>query len=90
MKYRNITIINEPQRKNKDDKISTIIPIVTKGQIIFADEDEEFVNQILDFAGQKYSIHDDAPDITAEFYLRIDNIKHIEKVKILNRRQFGL
>lgn len=90
LKYRSLKIINESQRKNKDDKISTIIPTCNKGQIIFAEEDEEFINQILDFRGQKYSIHDDAPDITAEFCLRIDNIKHIEKVKILNRRAFGL
>ena len=86
LKYRNITIINEQQKKNKDDKISTIIPVVSKGQIIFADEDEEFVNQILDFAGQKYSIHDDAPDITAEFYLRIDNIKRTSTLMFFDRQ----
>lgn len=71
---RNIKIINESQRKNKDDKISTIIPYMNKGQIIFAEEDEEFIDQILDFRGQKFSIHDDAPDITAEFANRIENI----------------
>lgn len=85
LKYRRLKIINESQRKNKDDKISTIIPVVTKGQIIFADEDEEFTNQILDFAGQKYSIHDDAPDITSEFYLRIDNIKCASALMFFDR-----
>lgn len=75
LRSRNIEIINESQRKNKDDKISTIIPYMNKGQIIFADEDEEFTDQILGFRGQKFSVHDDAPDITAEFFDRIDKIK---------------
>ncbi|AGK97957.1 hypothetical protein [Clostridium pasteurianum] len=90
LKYRNIEIINEAQKKNKDDKISTIIPYMNKGQIIFAEEDSEFTDQILDFRGQKYSVHDDAPDITAEFNNRIENIEVVEKVNILDRRKFGL
>lgn len=88
LRYRNITIINEQQKKNKDDKISTIIPAINKGQIIFADEDEEFVNQILDFAGQQYTIHDDGPDITAEFANRIDKIKSIVKITTLPKSVF--
>ncbi len=28
--------------------------------MIFAEEDKEFIQQILDFTGQKYSLHDDA------------------------------
>ncbi|WP_282804266.1 hypothetical protein [Clostridium tetani] len=90
LRNRNITIINEHQKKNKDDKISTLIPYVNKGQIIFAEEDEEFINQVLDFRGQKYSVHDDAPDITAEFSLRIENIEVVEIVVLLDRRKFGL
>lgn len=87
---RNIEIINESQRKNKDDKISTIIPFMNKGQIIFAEEDEEFVNQILDFRGQKFSVHDDAPDVTAEFNNRIENINVLRSVVLIDRRSFGL
>lgn len=90
LRYRNIEIINEMQRKNKDDKISTIIPAMNKGQIIFADEDTEFVDQIKDFAGQKFSLHDDAPDITAEFANRIENIEVIQKVELFDRRLLGL
>ncbi|AGK98178.1 hypothetical protein [Clostridium pasteurianum] len=75
LKSRNIKIINESQRKNKDDKISTIIPFMNKGQIIFAEEDEDFTEQILEFRGQKFSVHDDAPDVTAEFANRIENVK---------------
>lgn len=90
LRYRNINIINEHQKKNKDDKISTLIPYINKGQIIFAEEDEEFINQVLDFRGQKYSTaHDDAPDVLAEFSIRIDNIEVVGKVELLDRRDFG-
>lgn len=90
LKARNLVIINEHQKKNKDDKISTIIPYINKGQIIFAEEDEEFINQVLDFRGQKFSVHDDAPDITAEFSNRIDIIEVVQKVVLMDRRAFGL
>ena len=46
LRYRNIQIINEAQRKNKDDKISTIIPYVNRGEFIFCSEDEDFNNKI--------------------------------------------
>lgn len=90
LRVRNIEIINEMQRKNKDDKISTIIPYMNKGQIIFAEEDQDFIKQILEFAGQKFSLHDDAPDITAEFANRIENIEVIHNVQLFDRRKLGL
>ena len=85
LKHRNIIIINETQRKNKDDKISTIIPYVNRGEFIFCSEDEEFINQIMDFAGQKYSPHDDAPDVAAEFWIRIDQIKIPASLNFISR-----
>lgn len=90
LKHRNITIINEMQRKNKDDKISTIVPFVNRGEFIFCEEDEEFNKQFMEFAGQKYTLHDDAADVCSEFWLRVDEIKVIEEVKLLDRRLFGL
>ena len=90
LRVRNIEIINEMQRKNKDDKISTIIPYMNKGQIIFAEEDQDFIKQIMEFSGQKFSIHDDAPDITAEFANRIENIEVIHNVQLFDRRKLGL
>ena len=78
------------QRKNKDDKISTIVPAVNNGTFIFAEEDEEFIEQLMEFAGQKFTVHDDAADVSAEFWLKIDEIKVIKKVKFLNRKLFGL
>lgn len=90
LRVRNIEIINEMQRKNKDDKISTIIPYMNKGQIIFAEEDQDFIKQIMEFAGQKFSLHDDAPDITAEFANRIENIEVIRNVQLFDRRKLGI
>ncbi|MBV4427140.1 hypothetical protein [Clostridium tyrobutyricum] len=90
LRVRNIEIINEMQRKNKDDKISTIIPYMNKGQIIFAEEDQDFIKQILEFAGQKFSLHDDAPDITAEFANRIENIEVLQCATFIDRRKLGI
>lgn len=90
LKYRNITIINETQRKNKDDKISTIVPFVNRGEFIFCAEDEEFNNQFMEFASQKYTLHDDAADVASEFWLRVDDIKTVSMIKLLDRKKFGL
>ena len=88
LKYRNITIVNEMQRRNKDDKISTIVPYINNGTFIFAEEDEEFVNQLMEFAGQKFTVHDDAADVSSEFWLKVDEIK--VAVKLLDRKLLGL
>lgn len=82
---RSLGFINEMQRKNKDEKISTIIDNVNNGQIIFANNNKEFTEQILEFQGQKYTLHDDAIDIVAEFANRVDNIEVISKIKLLDR-----
>lgn len=82
---RNIIFINEMQRKNKDEKISTIIDNINNGQIIFADNNKEFTEQILEFQGQRYTTHDDSIDIVAEFSNRIDKIENISKVTFLDR-----
>lgn len=85
LKFRNLTIINESQRKNKDDKISTIVPFVNRGEFIFCSEDEDFINQFMEFAGQKFTPHDDADDVAAEFWLKVDEIKVVSKVEIFDR-----
>lgn len=90
LKYRNSTIINEMQRRNKDDKISTIVPFVNRGEFVFAEEDEEFIKLFMEFAGQKYSTHDDPNDVAAEFWLRVDEIKTVNKIKLLDRRSLGV
>ena len=75
LKKRTFIFINEMQRKNKDEKISTIIDPVNNGQVIFVDDNKEFIDLILDFQGQAYTQHDDSTDITAECVNRLDNIK---------------
>ena len=85
LKFRKFIFINEMQNKNKDEKINTIVSDVNNGRIIFNSEDVPFQDQIKDFAGQDYSEHDDAPDITAEFSSRINDIEVIKKAKIFDR-----
>ncbi|WP_354090322.1 hypothetical protein [Clostridium gasigenes] len=90
LRYRNITIINEQQKKNKDDKISTIVPFVNRGEFIFAEENTEFITQLMDFAGQRFCTHDDAADVASEFGLKIDEIKTNILIKLLDRSSFEL
>lgn len=87
---RDIEFINEMQRKNKDDKISSIIDDLNSGRIIFNSEDTEFIEQVKEFAGQLYTLHDDGIDAVAETCIRLDTIEVVEKVILLDRRKFGL
>ena len=81
------------QKKNKDEKISTIIDQVNNGQIIIVSDMEDSkkaIDEILDFQGQLYSVHDDAPDNLAELEIKLKTIIVSRKVKILDRRLLGL
>lgn len=75
LKNRNIEFINKSNNKNKDDRISVIIDYVNSGALIFNIENEEFNQQIEDFTGQNTSLHDDAPDVVADFFSKIDEIE---------------
>lgn len=90
LKNRRLEFINEMQKKNKDEKISTITDAVNNGQIIFSDENEDFIQQLKDFQGQLYSLHDDAPDIVSEFSNRIDKIEVIRGINLIDRRKLGV
>jgi hypothetical protein len=90
LKYRDVTFINEMQKKNKDEKISTIIGAVNNGQIIFNADDKEPIQQILDFCGQDFSLHDDFPDVVSQFDIDVKNIEVIQKVELFDRRKLGL
>lgn len=93
LKRRNIEFINEMQKKNKDEKISTIVSDVNNGRVIFCEErvSNDFLNQVMDFSGQKYSLHDDAPDCLAEFVHKIDEIKLKNKrIQSLDRKLLGI
>ncbi|WP_337019746.1 hypothetical protein [Oceanobacillus massiliensis] len=84
---RNITFINEMQRRNKDDKISTIVSDVNNGRIIFCEErvESKFIDQVMEFAGQQFSIHDDAADSLSEFANRIDEIEITKNITTIPR-----
>lgn len=82
---RNIQFINNMQHKNKDDKIATIIDPVNNGQIIFNEEDKEFIEQIKEFAGQVFTLHDDAIDCVAQFTIDIKDIKNMQPIKFFDK-----
>lgn len=85
--------INEMQKKNKDEKISTVVDPMNNGQIIICSECEdssEAVKQILDFQGQLYTTHDDMIDCISELENKIKIIEVTTVVKILDRKKFGL
>ena len=44
----------------------------------------------MDFAGQRYTVHDDAADVSSEFWLKVDEIKVVSTIKLLDRKLFGL
>jgi len=81
-KNRKITFLNKMQKTNKDEKIATIIDAVNTGQIIFNENDTKFIEQIQDFSGQKFTVHDDAIDTVAQFTIDIKEIKVIQNFKI--------
>jgi len=87
LKLRDLKFINEMQQKNKDEKINTIVSDINNGRIIFNSEDVPFQDQIMDFAGQNFSEHDDAPDITAEFSNRINDIEVVQNAKPFDKRK---
>ena len=87
---RKIQFINDTSTKNKDERISTIIDEVNNGQIIFVDNNKDFVQEILDFQGQQYSLHDDCPDVTARFSKIIGTINPVCRVRVIDRKELGI
>jgi len=87
---RNIEFINNMARRNKDDRISTIIPYMNRGEIIFNEKDTEPIQQILDFCGQQFSEKDDFPDAVALLATDIQNIQVTPYVQLFDRRKLGL
>lgn len=77
---------NLSQRKNKDDRINTIVGDVNNGQIIFNNEDTEATQQILDFCGCKYSVHDDFCDVIATFNEKIGIIEVGHPIKFFDKK----
>ena len=93
LKGRRFEWINKMQKQNKDEKISTVVDPVNNGQIIINSECEdsnEAVEQIKDFQGQQYTLHDDFIDMVAELENGLKNIHVVNKVIFLDKRKLGL
>ena len=70
------------------EKISTIVDQVNNGEIILVSDKEDSkkaISEILDFQGQLYSVHDDAPDNLAELVNKLKIIKTIAGFSIIYR-----
>jgi hypothetical protein len=88
LRNRHIEFINEMQKKNKDEKISTTIDPINNGQIQFncCMEDIELIKSMYsEFCGCKYSRHDDICDCVAELNTRIKDIKNKASFSIIYR-----
>lgn len=79
-----ITIINDRQMKNKENRIRATSGKINNGFIIFCQEDEEFWNQILQYQGSNIG-HDDAADTVSELDVRIDEINVIQSLKFFDK-----
>lgn len=90
LRNRGIVVDTTYSTKNKDDRISTITDKINSGQVIFAEEDEEYWQQVKDFRGAKFSMHDDAIDSLEMAINNIDQIEVVKAVEILDRRDLGL
>lgn len=80
--------INEMQKKNKDEKISTVVDPINNGEIIInssCEDSKAAVEQILDFQGQLYTTHDDMIDNIAELENKIKTIKTMASFSIIYR-----
>ncbi|MDC4240058.1 hypothetical protein NE398_07765 [Clostridium tertium] len=84
LKNRRIEFENTMQRKNKFDKIDGISGDINLGRVIFNEEDEEPIKQMVNYVGMK-SIHDDFPDCVSECVNRLDEIETISKITLLDR-----
>ncbi|ERI90984.1 phage uncharacterized protein [Clostridiales bacterium oral taxon 876 str. F0540] len=87
LRNRNFTFINEMQKKNKFDKIDSIVGDINFGRVIFNEEDIEALEQLKDYQGEK-SLHDDFPDCLAECVIRLDTLETISTITLLDRKLF--
>ncbi len=83
LRHRNITIINKTRTSNKDNRINSIVGDVNMGRVIFNEDDTEAIEQLHDFCGCKFSLHDDFPDCLADAIEQISLIEKTDKLKVL-------
>lgn len=60
------------------------------GRIIFNEEDTAAIEQLSEFCGAKYSLHDDFPDCLADAVENIANVETVGKMKVFPLDYIGL
>lgn len=90
LKHRNIIIINRTRTGNKDNRINSIVPDVNLGRVIFNEEDSEAIEQLHEFSGCKFSLHDDFPDCLADAIEQTSQIEIASKLSVLPLSFLGL
>ena len=84
LKMRRVQSISVFNNKKKDDRIATITDKINSGTIIFNESDKDYNQQVFDFCGQNYSMHDDAIDSLEMAVNHIDEINN-RKVTLLDK-----
>ena len=79
LKKKRIQSISIFNNKKKDDRIATITDKINSGTIIFNECNKDYNQQVFDFCGQNYSLHDDAID---SLEMAVNNIDKIENKKV--------
>ena len=84
LKKNRIQAISVFNNKKKDDRIATIADKINSGTIIFNEDNKEYNEQVFDFCGQNYSLHDDAIDSLEMAVNHIDEINN-RKITLLDK-----
>ena len=79
LKRKRVQAISVFNNKKKDDRIATIADKINSGTIIFNECNKDYNQQVFDFSGQNYSLHDDAID---SLEMAVNNIDKIQNKKI--------
>ena len=84
LKKKRVQSISIFNNKKKDDRIATITDKINSGTIIFNEDNKEYNQQVFDFCGQSYSLHDDAIDSLEMAVNHIDEINN-KKITLLDK-----
>ena len=84
LKKKRIQSISIFNNKKKDDRIATITDKINSGTIIFNECNKDYNQQVFDFCGQNYSMHDDAIDSLEMAVNHIDEINN-KKITLLDK-----
>ena len=84
LKKNRIQAISVFNNKKKDDRIATIADKINSGTIIFNECNKDYNQQVFDFCGQNYSLHDDAIDSLEMAVNHIDEIQN-KKITLLDK-----